>query len=357
MNRLHHLKMTLRRNITDNEDYENIEFVLLDYSSTDNLKEWVYINFREELIFKKIVFIGCPGKIIFSHSHSKNIAFKMATGDIVCSINADHFTGKGFASFVNREFQFNKNIVLTTIDQHKTERKFLPAKDVLGKVCVLKKDFINIRGFDESMTTYGFEDWDLVSRLEILGKKRVLIKQKKFLSFISHPDHERFDILENNGAEIFIKQISMSRSSILILYQNHTFKKGVLVDNLLECATNYETGISGGNYLFDYEILNLDWLEGKWSLINQELILIKCLDENIHYFKLVNSDTQILESLTNNDHYIKLLNTQNILDLLRFDYMLKTRNIFQNNLQKKILKPNRNKFGYGRVVDYNQDII
>ena len=41
MNRLHHIRQTLPKNIADNSDYENVEFILLDYNSSDGLEEWV----------------------------------------------------------------------------------------------------------------------------------------------------------------------------------------------------------------------------------------------------------------------------------------------------------------------------
>lgn len=41
MNRLEHLQATLERNIPDNLPEGQVEFVLLDYYSTDGLHEWV----------------------------------------------------------------------------------------------------------------------------------------------------------------------------------------------------------------------------------------------------------------------------------------------------------------------------
>src|SRR5580704_1798101 len=47
--RLHHLRRTLPQNIADNRDYPNLEFVLLDYNSTDGLGEWVRHELSEEI--------------------------------------------------------------------------------------------------------------------------------------------------------------------------------------------------------------------------------------------------------------------------------------------------------------------
>ena len=47
MNRLSHLKETLFENIEKNISYKNVEFILLDYNSTDGLEDWIKSNFKE----------------------------------------------------------------------------------------------------------------------------------------------------------------------------------------------------------------------------------------------------------------------------------------------------------------------
>ena len=41
MNRLSDLKNTLPRNIEDNKEYDNAEFIVLDYNSTENVEGWI----------------------------------------------------------------------------------------------------------------------------------------------------------------------------------------------------------------------------------------------------------------------------------------------------------------------------
>ncbi|HEX6426988.1 MAG TPA: glycosyltransferase, partial [Niastella sp.] len=101
MNRLHHLQQTFLRNIHDNDDYPNLEIVLLDYNSQDGMELWVNENLREFIAAGRVTYYKTFEPQVFSHSHSKNLAFRLASGDIVCNINADHFTGKGFGHYVN----------------------------------------------------------------------------------------------------------------------------------------------------------------------------------------------------------------------------------------------------------------
>ena len=49
MGRLKHVKRTLPKNIEENKDYDNCEFVILDYNSPDGLANWIVDNFKEHL--------------------------------------------------------------------------------------------------------------------------------------------------------------------------------------------------------------------------------------------------------------------------------------------------------------------
>ena len=169
MNRLHQLEQTLIKNIEDNNSYNEVEFVVLDYNSQDGMEEWVKQNLSSYINTGKLVYYKTTEPQKWSPSHSKNLAFKLATGDIICNIWSDYFTGKDFAEFVNRSYQNDPNIVMTPIDFHKTKPGYHPPGDVLGKVCVRKTDFLKVHGFDERMDRHGFEDYDFVNRLDALS--------------------------------------------------------------------------------------------------------------------------------------------------------------------------------------------
>src|SRR5690349_9158200 len=92
MNRLHQLEETLLQNIKDNEGYDNLEFVVLNYNSQDGMDEWVREHLSDYISIGKVNYYKTSEPTIFSHSHSKNLMFKLAKGDIVCNVNADNYT-------------------------------------------------------------------------------------------------------------------------------------------------------------------------------------------------------------------------------------------------------------------------
>ena len=52
MNRLSHLQETLPKNIHDNYLLGDVEFVLLDYNSSDGLESWVKNDMKNILIWE-----------------------------------------------------------------------------------------------------------------------------------------------------------------------------------------------------------------------------------------------------------------------------------------------------------------
>lgn len=49
MGRLHHLKETVRKNLTDNADWADLEYVIVDYNSEDGTGDWVKSQFPREI--------------------------------------------------------------------------------------------------------------------------------------------------------------------------------------------------------------------------------------------------------------------------------------------------------------------
>ena len=165
MNRLIHFQSTLERNLKDNDDYPNFEIVLLDYNSSDGLENWAISKLTEHITSGKIVFYRTEQPKYFHRSHSRNICFRLASGDILCNVDADNYTGSGFASYVDNIFEKYSDIYLAS--------SLTSSNDVLGRVCVKKSHFFSVSGYDESMEGYGFEDIDLRNRLKKLVHRRI----------------------------------------------------------------------------------------------------------------------------------------------------------------------------------------
>lgn len=181
MNRKDHLSQTLLKNIKYNSDYSNLEFVLIDYNSNDGLADWVKANMMEHIKSGLFVYFRTDEPQSYSMAHSRNIAFKVASGEIVNNIDADNFTHKGFATYINR-----------LANQIPEKAVFGKGKRMIrGRLGFYKKEFIRLLGgYDEGMIGYGHEDHNLLHRAWGLGFKLLWFGGKYWSAVPNHSKHQ-----------------------------------------------------------------------------------------------------------------------------------------------------------------------
>jgi hypothetical protein len=347
MNRLHQLKETLIRNIEDNKAYQNLEFLVLDYNSQDGMETWAKENLSAYIKSGIVTYFKTIGPKTWSPSHSKNMAFKLATGDIVCNIWADYFTGENFAEFVNNTFQSESNIVMTPIDFHKTRMDFHPPGDVLGRVCVRKSDFFRVNGFDERMDKHGFEDYDFVNRLELLNVKRVLIDNFTYLGFIPHADTERYTLQFEGFEGLYVCYINPSKSDCILFFKNGLFQRGVLIDNHSINSGDYKNSFSRKKFLYQFSVES-DWHSGAWDSI-ENAIQFHYSGSDIAETMIFDPDSTKLVSKLSGQFFYKVQSEEIVTGLLRFKHFYHTRAIMEDNLFNKRIIVNNFGFGAGTV--------
>jgi hypothetical protein len=350
MNRLHHVKKTLIPNILNNISYANLEFVLLDYNSSDGLEGWVKANLQHYIDTGVLTYYRTEDPQIFSHSHSKNVAFKLATGDILCNINADHFTGKNFAEYVNYKFQRNIDIFLTPINSAK-RKNYNPPRDVLGKVCVKKNDFFNIKGFSEEMIHYGFEDHDFTNRLEMSHLKRAPIK-KCFLRFISHEEKERMENFGSGNIRLMlISYISPQLTKFVILKSDFKFDMWTLQDLDATSSELYQNAFSNTRHAYPIAIKDLEWFKGYWQSNIDNSISLKTLQMKnllLHF----NDNSQLYELCFGNKTFrFSEVKSATIMSAIKeFNEFSYNRNITEINMRDKLIFGNLDKFGTANII-------
>ena len=118
MGRAHHLKQTLPKNLADTwtGPAGSVEFVVLDYSSPDDLASWITTDRRASALSGcgHLRFARCSGQPYFRHSHAKNMAHALATGDVVCNVDADNYVGPGFTGFLQSVFSRKPNAIVAS---------------------------------------------------------------------------------------------------------------------------------------------------------------------------------------------------------------------------------------------------
>lgn len=216
MNRLFHIRETLPQNIESALQNPNVEFVLLDYNSTDGLENWVRTQMAPYIENGILKYAKTNEPKYFDRSHSRNLAINIASGSIIALVDADNYLGDGYIDWIEEVFdKHGSSAIITTI----AEEGFLYS-DQGGKCAFYKEKFHQARGFDEMMFGYGFEDVDLINRLALQGGKRIIIDNSNYLKFISHSYFERIsnEYLIRNISNVYTLQPSGIDKTVLVIY-------------------------------------------------------------------------------------------------------------------------------------------
>src|SRR6266850_919968 len=187
-NRLHHVRETLPQNIADNRDYPNLEFVLLDYNSEDGLGDWVRQELGDEIASGRLSYYLAPQPTHFHATHSRNMSIRLASGDIVCVVDADNYTGRGFASYLADHVEPDNFLIGCRIEGD----DFVAIDDqgCVGRYALYKTTFFDVGGMDEAHVGWGYDDVDMYRRLRAKGYRCQSI-EPRYVRCIAHDDDER----------------------------------------------------------------------------------------------------------------------------------------------------------------------
>jgi len=169
MGRLRDLRLTFPTNLADNADYPHVEYVIVDYNSNDGLGSWVRDNYIDMIHAGSLVYVRTDEPKFFQMTHSRNIGFKIASGDIIVNVDADNYAQNeppagerriGFAEKINALAQGYTGRVI-----------FAPCRTRLrGRIGLFKRDFIEeLGGYDEDLKGYGADDRSLFERARAIG--------------------------------------------------------------------------------------------------------------------------------------------------------------------------------------------
>jgi len=231
-NRLHQIRQTLRKNLDDNSLHaDRIEFILVDFDSSDGLREWVIENFLPELTSYYLKYYYTKELPLWHASVAKNTAHWCASKDILVNLDCDNFTGINGGDYV-----------MKTVAQHGDQCVIHQFSGIygdgsFGRIAVQRKYFDWIGGYDESFDPMGHQDYDLIGRLVKIG-----------LKYISRPDN-RYNIAIPNSKEEGIAHTGSSKNYFEMLRHNVRISYRNLQENKL-VANNGKFGIRKN--LFDH---------------------------------------------------------------------------------------------------------
>ena len=321
MNRLKHLQETLEKNILDNFLVDEVEFVVLDYNSQDGLEEWIAQSMMKYIEMGILVYYRTTEPAYYRRSHSRNMVFRLAEGEVVCNLDADNYLGRGFAEFMLKEFNNKERLFYTSN---------LCYRDVFGRVCLERKEFVEARGYNEVFVGYGLEDVEFFNRLLCRGLVQEIFNQKEFYNVLMHADEERIaqEFLLKKLQSVYLDYINPYSTRVLMLYKGQRFGIGVIQNNI---AMNYNhpdesdmlKQCIGDKYRL---VIKGEWKEGIWDEMengirlnfkDEEMILrnkSNCLyDFNHQYYKVKDANliVVIVMGVTEAINYLKMKKMDN----------------------------------------------
>lgn len=226
--RTQHLKETLPKNLRDCASYENAVFVLLDYSSHDDLKEYIQQKHSSELSSGRLVVYSYNDADVFKMAHAKNMAHRLGLiekADILVNLDADNFTTPDFCEHIAEQFNEDPNCFLWA----KMIKGVLP-RGINGRMAVHKHAFLNAGGYDEKFATWGHDDRDFNMRLRRLGYPGRQI-HPRYLDAVRHTDKMRFAEYPHVEMESYDKPIEWLMSSDTTIANWGNFGMGVVYRN------------------------------------------------------------------------------------------------------------------------------
>lgn len=188
-NRLWQLRQTLSKNLNSlNDDHE---IVLVDYGSTDGLREWVWDHFKSSIEAAKLVFFEVKNEIRWNVARAKNLAHRLATGQYLFNLDADNFLSPTDRQQV--EVAAHRKMACWQYSGGSRE------DGSFGRIGLPTELFKTIGGYDETLLPMGCQDVDLLARLGDLRHPVLQLKPPSEPAIHNSMDQKVVETMSRDG--------------------------------------------------------------------------------------------------------------------------------------------------------------
>lgn len=184
MGRLHHLKQTVPRFLSDTR----FRFILSDYSCPDMSGAWIERNYPNSIVVRSRAKIR-SGKYVFKKVEALNAGAKRAIelgADYLCFLDADTLVHPGFHDWVIDHLDHDKFLVCKA-----DYKKYPHTLQLSGFLCMHTSHFNMVGGFDQRMEGWGGDDMDMRVKLYAFRELEWKYIPLELVDPIHHDDSER----------------------------------------------------------------------------------------------------------------------------------------------------------------------
>lgn len=215
-NRIHQIRQTLRQNLEDNKGFKDlIEFILVDFGSTDGLQEWISENFTDEIEEGYLKYYYTEEMSSWHMSVAKNTSHILANNLIVVNLDCDNFTGKNGGMFIIEnmiKYGWDKTVI------HQMSREI--GDGSCGRVSISKSNFLILRGYDESFEPWGYDDIDMIERAKQIKLNYIYLPNIRYNRVVLNTMEERManinsklscEEMDKHNKQLSIKNIAAGK--------------------------------------------------------------------------------------------------------------------------------------------------
>lgn len=163
------------------QDYPNTEIIVVNYNSPDGLSEWLTQTYANQLLSGRLIEIIVPKVCYFDHPHSRNVGLRAARGEWIFFVDADCKPAPILVSHLLSRISNLPNVFATI---------GTPAFGAVGSLFARRQDLIDVGGYMEDLSGWGYEDGDLRDRL-FLNNKEMFSFLPKLLPSLNNSSLER----------------------------------------------------------------------------------------------------------------------------------------------------------------------
>jgi hypothetical protein len=203
MGRLWQLRQTLPEHLKIFKGRKDVQLVVVNYNSPDNLDRWIYENTstRRAIDAGLLIYAKEHTAKHYSSPKAKNLAHRLATGDILFNLDADNWAGDVDGP-LRAAFAESESVLFHSFNWKNGS--------TFGRIGLTRNWFFRLGGYDESFQPMLYQDVDIIARA-----KAAKLKQRSFVPDrhpIHNSDRQKIMLTGVNKTMAEMRNINCARS-------------------------------------------------------------------------------------------------------------------------------------------------
>ena len=245
------IESTLKKSMIEIAEYENFDIVIIDGSSSGEIQNWLKNNFNSAIESKHISHYKIINFQELTIERIIKVAFKVATGDIICFLTCVELISKHLVDYLNIKFKTLNNIFITGMAPNCQD---FSAHDKSESFCIRRDTLLILDGFNET----SLKNESTLDQLRNSHLNELSYIEDKLKTTL-----HGYELLD----KILVHWINPSTSIIIYIYIDGEFEYGTIVNTesrkLIESHSKSISNENPKQFTLEDSLIS-----GKWCLSN-----------------------------------------------------------------------------------------